>query len=133
MISAVTPESVDFVWMSVRPMIQKALRCHAGRHMTEQYYYDAVKAGFMAMWVCHEAEEIIAAGIFSIQNHPAQKVLLVELLAGRNMSAWLDKVEPLLKEYRDLIGATTIEASCRPGLVKKLTRWKVKSTLMELT
>src|SRR5688500_18778658 len=126
MISNVPPESMDIVWQSVRPMIKKALRTGAGHHMTEQHYYDSVKDGSMFMWVYHEGSEIIAAGIFSIQQYPAHKTLFVELCAGKDLLSWLDKVEPLLKEYRDLIGATTIEASCRPGLVKKLTKSKAK-------
>lgn len=131
-ISEVLPNDIDFVWSALRPEIQKALRVSAGHRVNESHYLESVKIGHMVMWAGHEGEQIIACGIFSIQQYPACKTLFVELLAGRNIDAWLHEVEPLLKQYRDITGATTIEALCRPGLAKKLTRWTHKSSLMEL-
>lgn len=131
-VSRVTPDSLDQVWTALRPEILKALSHGAGEHYTEDHYYTAVKSGAMAMWVGHEDSHVIAGGILSVQQHPKHKTLFVELLAGAHLDAWLPQVETLLKEFRDLVGATTIEASCRPGLAKKLTGWKQKAILMEL-
>jgi hypothetical protein len=131
-ISRVEPQTLDFVWSALRPQILKALSLGAGEHYTEPYYFDAVKSGAMAMWVGHEAEHIVAGGILSVQQHPKHKTVFVELLAGERLDAWLPQVETLLKEFKGLVGATTIEASCRPGLAKKLAGWKTKAILMEL-
>jgi len=131
-ISRVTPESLDQVWAAVRPQILAALRRGAGQHMTEDYYYRQVSAELMVMWVGHEGDEVIAAGILSVQHYPKHSALFVELLAGKNLDSWIEQVEPLLKEFKHKVGATTIEALCRPGLSKKLTRWKPKAILMEL-
>ncbi len=131
-ISRVDASTLDYVWQSLRPQIQSALSKGAGQHMTEAHYFEQVKTGAMVMWVGHEGDQIIAGGILSIQQHPAQTALFVELLAGKNIDQWLSQVEPLLHEFKQAVGATTIEALCRPGLAKKLTRWSHKASLMEL-
>jgi hypothetical protein len=131
MISIVTPESLDYVWHKLRPKIELALSTGAGSNFTESYYYNQVNSGIMQMWVFHDPD-VIAAGILSVNEYPAGKVLFIELLAGEQLDRWLDLVEPLLKEYAVQIGASTIEALCRPGLVKKLTRWRSVATLMRL-
>lgn len=131
MISIVTPESLDYVWHKLKPKIESALSTGAGRHFTESYYYNQVNSGTMQMWVFHDPD-VIAAGILSVNEYPAGKVLFIELLAGEQLDRWLELVEPLLKEYAVQIGASTIEALCRPGLVKKLTRWRSVATLMRL-
>lgn len=131
-ISRVEPQTLDVVWPALRPEILSALSHGAGEHYTEDHYYSAVKSGAMTMWVGHEGQHIVAGGILSVQQHPKHKTVFIELLAGERLQAWLPQVETLLKEFRDLVGATTIEASCRPGLAKKLTGWKTKAILMEL-
>lgn len=131
MISIVTPETLDYVWSKLQKKIQVALSIGAGSHFTEAYYYNQVKHGTMQMWVFHDPD-VIAGGILSVNEYPAGKVLFIELMAGEQLDRWLEIVEPLLKEYAAQIGASTIEALCRPGLVKKLTRWRSAATLMRL-
>lgn len=130
-ISIVTPETLPSVWSNLRPKILRALQQGAGQHYTEDYYYKNVNSGIMQMWVFHE-ESIIAGGILSVNEYPNNKTIVIELLAGERIDKWLDSVEPLLEEYAAQIGATTIEAFCRPGLVKKLTKWRPIATLMRL-
>lgn len=130
-ISIVTPASLAYVWGRLRPQILRALDEGAGQHYSEEYYYDKVNSGNMQMWAYHD-DELVAAGIISVNDMPKGKVIFVELLAGERLSEWLGLVEPLLQEYAVQIGATTIEASCRPGLVKKLEHWRPVATLMRL-
>lgn len=132
MISIVTEETLDHVWQSLLPKIQRALSTDAGENYTEEYYYHSVKSGAMQMWVSHEGETIRGAGIISTHNTPKGSVVFIEILAGEKLDEWLDEVEPLLKQYARQIGATTIEALCRPGLVKKLNKWRPVATLMRL-
>lgn len=131
MISVVTPESLALVWQKMQPKIALALQSGAGEHYTQEYYYDQVNNGVMQMWVLHD-DDVIACGILSVNEFPASKVLFIELLAGERLDEWLEEIEPLLKKYAAQIGATTIEALCRPGLVKKLSRWRNVATLMRL-
>jgi hypothetical protein len=129
-ISLVTADTLPQVWASLLPEIQEAMRGIAGR-IGEAAYYEAVRDGRMVMWVSHEDQDVVAGGILSVTEYPGEKVLFIELLAGRDLDKWLAEVEPLLKQYRDQVGATTIEALCRPGLTRKLKGWAVKAALME--
>jgi hypothetical protein len=128
----VTADLAPAMWQKFRPQALKALNHGAGRHMTEDYYLWALVNGQMTMIAVGESEPE-AIGVFSTQDYPQGKVLFVELLAGQNLANWLPYIEPILIQYKDRIGATTIEASCRPGLAKKLTNWKRKAILMELS
>ena len=83
------------------------------------------------MWVVHDPD-IRAGVILSIQEFPNKKTLYVEILAGQNMGEWLGELEEKLIEYKEFVGANTIEASCRAGLAKKLKNWKAKAIAMEL-
>lgn len=130
-ISLVTSESLPSVWAKLRPQILRALDTGMGEHYTEEYYYQAVFSGKMTMWAFHEAD-IVAAGIISVNEHPKDKSIFIELLAGSRLDDWIGLVEPLLHEYAKQIGATTIEASCRPGLADKLKNWRPVAVLMRL-
>jgi hypothetical protein len=127
----VPPEAVPEVWAKCLPEIEKALSVGAGQHYTADWYLDKLKTGEMVMLAAINPE-VVACGILSIVEHPNHRVLFAELLAGRNIESWLPDLEPMLRKYRDHVGATTIEASCRPGLVRKLTNWRRKAVLMEL-
>lgn len=130
-ISLITADSLPAVWRQMRPKIIKALGDGMGIHYTEEHYYQEVLSGRMQLWAAHECE-VVAVGIISVNEFPKGKSIFIELLAGSKLDEWLEDVEPLLHEYARQIGATTIEASCRPGLVKKLTRWRPVATLMRL-
>lgn len=129
-ISLVTPDTLPQVWADLLPEIQEAMKGVAGR-IGAGAYYDAVKDGRMSMWVSHEGQDVVAGGLLSVTEYPGEKVLFIELLAGRDLDKWLETVEPLLKQYKQQVGATTIEALCRPGLTRKLKGWTVKAALME--
>lgn len=130
--AAIDPKAIDNVWDKLFPMIERGLRHGAGDGYTSDDVYAALKNKTMTMLVVHEDDNIIACAIVSVAQYPSKKTLFIELLAGRDMDSWLPEGEVVLKKYRDSIGADTIEASCRFGLAKRLTRWKPKATLMEL-
>ena len=127
----VPPEHIEYVWGKCKDKISKALNKGAGRHYTEEFYKQQVMTGQMLMIVASE-DDVVACGIISIQQYPNYKGLFIELLAGERLAEWINPVEEFLRQYRDQIGATTIEASCRPGLVAKLTNWQQSAVLMEL-
>lgn len=133
-ISHVQPEAVDSVWMQLRPMIQKALRTGQGDQTTEGYLLAGIKSGNLLLWAVHDGK-IYAVMILDILQHPAKKVLFVVLIAGEQREKWADKLENSLVEFSRIIGAESIEASCRAGLAKYLGKrgWKQKAVIMEYT
>jgi hypothetical protein len=130
-VSLITPDIIPKIWGGFLVQIDKALALGVGDHYSADYYYEEVISGRMQMWAYHDGG-LIAIGIISVIDYPKHKTVFIELLAGEKLDEWLGIVEPLLQEYASQIGATTIEASCRPGLVKKLTKWRPIATLMRL-
>ena len=90
-----------------------------------------MKDGHYAMWViCEETPK--ACVIVSIKNYPNKKTVFVELTAGEDLDLWVDELETTLKGYQELVGAHTIEACMRRGLIKRLSNWRTKAILAEL-
>ena len=124
---------VDYVWEQMSSQIEKGLRHGQGDSTTSLELKMAIQRGDMTLWVVHEGENIQALIVLSVSVHAAGRKLFVELLAGTGMDEWVGELEGLLKDYRDLLGAFCIEASCRRGLAEKLKRrnWKTKAVVME--
>ena len=131
-ISRLDPADVDGVWPLLREKILKFLETPAGQRMTEAYYYSGATSGDLVTWIGHEGHEVVAAGFLSVTQYPNQKILFIALIVGDRLDEWLCLAEPLLHEFKQLVGASTIEALCRPGLVKKLKNWRKTAVLMEL-
>ena len=123
------------VWPQIEPMIVRALRHGQGDGSTPEYVYKALLEDETVLWVIHDDEDIRAMAVLSITLHPQGKKLNVELLAGEGIDDWGDELETLLMDFRDLLGAYCIEASCRRGLAKYLLRrplWRQKAVIMEI-
>lgn len=134
-VSRVTPESVGYVWQQILPMVERALAHGAGDCTSADHVLAAIQRGDNELWAIHRSSKIVAGLVISVQRHPAKTTLHVELCAGRDLDDWIEKIEGLLMEYRDLIGADTVEATCRAGLAKRLRKrgWGAKATIMELS
>lgn len=115
-------------------MIEKALRTGQGDCTTKDELLAGLLTGDYFMWVVHEGDSIIAALILSAKQYANKSTLYVELAAGRALDEWVGEIEELLREFSELRGIDTIEASCRRGLARKLAGrgWKTKAVIMEL-
>lgn len=133
MISAVPPHLVDDVFDKLAKQIAKGLSQGQGDGTTEVEMRVGVKAGQMNMWAIHDDEELYAAVVLSVTQHSTGRKVFVELLAGTSMDDWIEELVKMLMDYRDLVGAMCIEASCRRGLAKYLKGmgWKTKAIIME--
>lgn len=134
MISSIPPEILDPLWPQIGPLLQRALDHGQGDATTIQEVCHGIRSGHMALWAVHEGETITAAIVLSYTPSVRRPKVFVELLAGDGMASWIDELESLVRDYKDLLGADCIEASCRPGLAKILNGrgWKRKAIVMEL-
>lgn len=130
-ISFVPAESVDSVWMALRPEILKALSAH-GSHKSESDYLASLKSNQCQMWVAHVGPNVGMCAVVSIENRTDGKAIVVDILAGKDFKSLMTLGEEMLKKYKEQVGATTIEAICRPGFEKTLPNWKKKAVIMEL-
>ena len=132
-VSRVPPDLVDAVFDRLGPIIRRGLMHGAGDASSEDHLRDSIKRGDMVMWAVHEDGDVLAAIVLSVQKFAAKTTVFVELAAGRDMERWVERIEGLLRDFRDLVGADTIEATCRDGMARRLKgRWRRKATLMEL-
>lgn len=103
-----------------------------GDGTSPEHLYEQIKLGKMGMWVIHNPE-IKACAIYSILEHPSKKTIFVEMLAGADLGSWIDEVQDAVRKMKREIGADTIEASCRKGMTQVLSKWQVKSYIMEFS
>ncbi len=132
MISEATDETLDTCWNTLLPKIEEALSHGHGENTSLEEIYQALRNKTMRMWVAHEGDELIACMIFSLQIFNTRKNIFIEIIAGSELDSWLSEAESLIKKYKQVIGADSIQASCRVGLTKRLKNWRVKAVIMEL-
>lgn len=131
----VLPADARHVWPIVEPFIDRALRRGQGDESTPEHQLARIEAGLAQLWVVTSEDAVKAVVVLSIVETDAARKLNVDILAGSDMDTWEDYVERLLLEFMDITGAACIEASCRPGLAKRLKArgWRRKAVVMELT
>lgn len=132
-VSGVPADQVALLWPRIEPLVEKALRHGEGDESDPATVRAELEAGRMVLWVIHDAE-IVAVLVLKVLVHPRKKTLHLVLTAGTRLAEWVGEIEGLLRDYAGLIGADTIEASCRDGLMRVLKKrdWKRKATIMEL-
>jgi hypothetical protein len=115
-------------------MIERGLSKGQGDWMSSSRLLERVLLGKSHLWAIHENQEVIALVIFAVRSNELMTKIIVELLAGQEMPLWSEKVQELLLDFKDIIGADCIDASCRPGLAKYLSKsgWSKKAIIMEL-
>jgi len=128
------PAELDYIWPKVVGLIERGLRHGQGDGTTSEVLRHRIITGDMLMWAIHDGEDVKGVVILSVNVHATGKKLFVEMLAGRNPEEWQDQLIVLLRDFRDVVGAMCIEASCRRGIVKKLydLGWREKAVVMEL-
>lgn len=126
--------ALNYVWPIIEPKIKKGLRHGQGDAITAGALYEAVIGGEMQLWVMSKGEEILAGAFIAVVRHPAGKKVHVQMVAGKDLDKWGEKISDCLIQYMDEVGAICVETSARFGLEKMLQGlgWKRKSVVMEL-
>lgn len=128
------PEHVDIVWPELRPLIERALERGQGDETDESIVRTQLKSGESQLWVVTNEGQVEAATVVSVMDSPKTRKLSIEILAGENMPAWVELLEGVMLRFKESLGASCIEASCRPGLARQLRKrgWMQKAIIMEL-
>jgi len=117
------------------PHIERGLRHGEGDTITAEFIRLSLLAGEMQAWAISEkgCDGILAVLVFRILCDERGRRLYVVMLAGVRMAEWVEEVEQMLIDYKDIIGARCIRASCRVGLARILGKrgWTRQSVIME--
>lgn len=134
-VSYVSPDALDRVFDQVAPMIESALEHGQGDCTNLAAICAGINRGELQLWAVHSGPEITGIVVFELIQHPCKRSVFVTLVAGSGFDEAVGVVERLLRDYAEICGADTIEASVRDGLARKLTarNWRRKATIMELS
>ena len=126
-------QSFVVAWKQLEPMFDRALRHGQGDMISLEMIAKEVLEGDAQMWVVHQDQDVKAGIVVSVHQAAKTKVF-VNVLAGSDMDEWFDLLMSKVSEFKDAVGASCIEASCRPGMALYLARngWKSKATIMSI-
>ena len=137
-LNVVPQDMVEETWPVVGPIIERALKYGEGDRQTLESMKAALVSGQAMLWVTRSYGEIVGTIVVKLVDYPNKRAVFVELIAGdagtHNLFAKsFGAVNDMLKRFKKLNKADTIEASCRPGLARILERrgWKPKAVVME--
>ncbi len=132
-IREVTPLALADVWPALSGWVNKGLKHGQGDEALESDLFQNVITGRNQLWVVQDEDNIVGGVFFSVHESRVKKVY-IDLLVGVRMQDWVDELENLLRDYKDLVGAVCVEGSCRPGLAKLLGErgWKQKAIIMSI-
>lgn len=116
-------------------MIQQALDQGQGDGMPADELRPDLVSGARDLWAIQHQDQIRAVAVISVDRVPGVGLkVIVDTLSGEGIDEWIQELVQVLLELKEMMGAYSIEASCRPGLgryMKKLG-WQTKATIMEL-
>lgn len=132
-LSYVAPALVPQVLGAFARQVKKAFSVGQADAVTPQDMLAAIQDGREMLWAVHDGENVKGAVLVSVPTYSTGRKVWVSMIVGEDMPEWADDVESALTKYRDEVGAMCVEASCRPGLARYLTRrgWRTKAVIME--
>lgn len=123
----VPPVLVRHLAHAVRPLIE-----HASRY--RDFAWDDLEpelvAGRMQLWIAGRSGRLEMACISEVQDRPRAKVGVIVYIAGAHRERWVGFL-PLLEQWMREQGCVRIEAWCRRGWERVLTRYRKTHVLME--
>lgn len=117
----VNPNEVPYIWVAIKPLIEKAL-VHANGEMLSSDILKLLLENKEHLFIGYDNEEIQSALVGEIIHYPQKKVFRIitwSTKSGHDYTHWMelfDKIEHFAKHNE----CSLIEAWTRKGLAKKL-------------
>ena len=119
----VTPKEIPYIWVSVKPLIEKAL-VHANGEMLSSDILKLLLNNKEYLFIGYDNDEILSALVGEIINYPQKKVFRIitwSTESGHDYEAWIDLFDTI-EYFARSKGCNSIEAWTRKGLARKL-KW----------
>jgi hypothetical protein len=112
---------------AVHPLVEQASRY---RDFAWSDLEPELIAGRMQLWIAGRPGRLEMACITEVQDRPRAKVGVIVYIAGAHRERWVGFL-PLLEQWMREQGCVRIEAWCRRGWERVLTRYRKTHVLME--
>ncbi len=117
------PNTIPYVWIEVKPLIEKALAHSDGEYSVEDILEYLLNRE-MSLWLGTKNNNIDYALVTEVKKLPRKKCLSIVTISsksGYGLTPWLKSL-PIIEEYALNCGCDYLEAWCRKGLARKL-KW----------
>lgn len=131
---AVPHDAAENLRESIEPLVRKAIARGQRLQPAVDDVFRRLRDKESQLWVVTNAGNVRAIVVLSVIDSTADVRVFVEILAGTGLNDWASLVEDALRRFQASIGASAIEAPCRPGLAKVLRGrgWRRSAIVMEL-
>ncbi len=114
-IRLVRADQVDRYWKGAEPWLEQALE-HSEGELGLQEVYDALAAGYMYLFVATGGNETVMAAVIEIAAFPLKKVCRVVLMAGKDVTRYMQDMLDIAEPLAIKLGCTDFEAWVRPSI-----------------
>ena len=119
----VQPNEIPYIWIEVKPLIEKALT-HANGEMLPEDVLSLLLQNKEHLFIGYTDDEIQSALVGEIIIYPRKKVFRIitwSTKSGHDYEAWIDLFDTI-EHFAKSKGCDSIEAWTRKGLARKL-KW----------
>ena len=119
----VQPNEIPYIWIEVKPLIEKALT-HANGEMLSEDVLSLLLQNKEHLFIGYTNDEIQSALVGEIIDYPRKKVFRIitwSTKSGHDYEAWIDLFDTI-EYFAKSKGCDSIEAWTRKGLARKL-KW----------
>lgn len=115
------------MWPRVEQLLAPALARCGGR-------YDAasvkrlLNSDKMHLWVAFHGKDIHCAGITSVVDYPAMRVIVLNFIGGFDRADWIGLIHDVLVDFGKKVGAKKIEFMGRRGWTRDAREFRYTET-----
>src|SRR6056300_1850383 len=118
-ITQVPVEDLEFIWLQVKPQIEKALDGSYSSYDILEY----IKQNRMQLWISWN-DGIEASFVTEVCDYPQLRVMRWVLAGGSNMESWLDLVTSKVEDWAKKNNCQRLEIVGRKGWTKVLSDYE---------
>ena len=124
-LSYVFTDDVERVWADIAPILKKAVR------LTDDQTMDTLLSSLllekMQLWIGHEGDVIVYAGVTQILNSQSgKKTAQIMYLSGSRLSEWSERHRKVIEAWAKNIGCDRVEIVGRRGWEKVCKDYRLK-------
>lgn len=120
-IHALNPALVAVIWNKINGYLDNALKSAEFdiRYNIDDLYNDIINGNYVC-WIAADKNEIKAAAVTGIVEHPHGNSVYIFLVGGIDINCWCDEMQNAFVDYAKQHNARWIDALVRPGFARFL-------------